>query len=457
MRLVVDSGAVLAGAPPPLVARLKEALTFPNPRYVAAKKYSRWIGKKLQPTLSFYREDALGLHFPRGFAAESVRICRAVTGGRPEIDDRRTQCPPVALEFTGRLRPYQQAAVAALLRREFGVLEAATGSGKTVIALAAIAAREQPTLIVVHTKELLYQWQERIASFLGIEAGLIGDGHAEVGAVTVGIVNSIKKSAPDLAKKTGMLVVDECHRVPASLFTEVVTAFACRYMLGLSATAFRSDGLSRLITYYLGEVSHRVDQQMLEESGAILRPAYLQKPTAFTCRYRGDYQELLKKLTADPGRNRQIVADIVQACRETKSTVLVVSDRVAHCELLERMLQAEGIATILLTGQLAAGQRQEAVQRIGQGRAEAVIATIQLIGEGFDCAGLDTLFLTTPIKFSGRLLQVVGRILRPAAGKTATVHDYVDQVGVLRKSALLRRSLFEATEAEAPLFAYSSR
>ncbi len=167
-----------------------------------------------------------------------------------------------------------------------------------MIALAVIARRRQPTIIFVHTKELLYQWQQRIEQFLGVEAGLIGDGNFDAKPISVAIVNSARRKLDVLAPRFGHLVVDECHRVPASLFTEVVTAFASRYSLGLSATAFRSDGLTDLIHYYLGVHRHQVDPTKLYRSGAVLQPQFIQRHTSFHYGYRGNYQQLIKALVS---------------------------------------------------------------------------------------------------------------------------------------------------------------
>ncbi len=437
--VTVSTDCLLQAASPGLIAAIKERLTIDNPQYTAAKRYGRWIGKGLRPRLYYFRESKQGIHFPRGFANQAVLLCREHMSVTPEIIDRRRLLEDIDLGFSGTLRPYQQASVDLAAKRSFGVLEAGTGSGKTVTALALVAIRRQPTLIVVHTKELLYQWRQRIGEFLGCEAGCIGDGRLEIRPVTVGIVNSVRRRTGELVPLFGQLIVDECHRVPATLFTDVVSTFDCHYLLGLSATAFRSDdGLTKLIYFFMGDRIHKVDQSELNATGAIVSPRLIRKETGFSYAYRGDYHALIKSLTRHQGRNMLIVDDICRAV-DQNGTILVVSDRVGHCQIFEAQLRLRGVEVALLTGRTPPDERTAIVADVRDGRLQVLVATIQLIGEGFDCPGLASLFLTTPITFEGRLLQVIGRIMRPAKDKEARVYDYLDDaVPVLRRSAKSR-------------------
>ena len=445
--LTVSSDCLLTGLSLPLEKAIKERLTIDNPKFISAKRYGRWVGKKLQPTLKYYEPVPTGLRFPRGFANQAILLCREHLQETPEIVEQRRLLPEVEYCFSGALRPYQERAVAEVSGRSFGVLEAGTGSGKTVMALAIIAARRQPTLIIVHTKELLYQWQQRIEEFLGRSAGLVGDGRLDLQPITVAIVNSARKQVNELVPLFGHLIVDECHRVPAALFTDVVSRFDCQYLLGLSATAFRSDeGTTRLISIFMGDCLHQVNQAQLQATGAIVKPELIRRKTTFTHPYNGDYHALITALVSHQGRNLQIVEDIVQAAGRPQSGVLlVVSDRVSHCEIFAGQLAARGLAVALLTGQTPPEKRAQIVRDVQAGELRILVATLQLIGEGFDCSDLSTLFLTTPITFEGRLLQVLGRIMRPSAGKLPMVYDYVDeQVAVLRRSAEGRKKVLAA-------------
>ncbi|HBT96245.1 MAG TPA: helicase, partial [Desulfobulbaceae bacterium] len=406
IKMTVAADCLLENISRDIEEAMKERLTIENPEYQAAKKYGRWIGKKLKPRLKYYESLPRGLRFPRGFANQAVLLCREITGADPDIIDRRRRLVPTDYEFHGILRPYQRQAVAAISRHSFGVLEAGTGSGKTVMALAVIALRRQPALVIVHTKELLYQWRQRAEEYLQRPVGVLGDGKADIQPLTIAIVNSARKRVTELAPVFGHLVVDECHRVPASLFTDVVSAFDCYFQLGLSATAFRRDsGMTQLIYFFMGDRVHKVDQGELAASGAIVRPELIRRATAFTFNYQGDYQAMIKALVVHEGRNRQILDDIMrEVTRPGEGIALVVSDRVSHCQLFTERLAAQGLKVALLTGQQTPEQRAAVVAQVRDGEVRVLVATIQLIGEGFDCPGLTSLFLTTPITFEGRLL-----------------------------------------------------
>jgi len=186
--------------------------------------------------------------------------------GPVEIIDQRSSLSDIDLRFEGQLRGYQRKAVDQLLSKPFGVLEAATGSGKTVMAAAVISARRQPTLILVHSKELMYQWRDRLREFLGIEVGLVGDGMCDIQPITVAIVNTARKKLDILSNRFGHVVVDECHRCPSTMFTEVLKAMPCRFQLGLSATPYRRDGLDPLIGWFVGIHRVKIPSDKLKES-----------------------------------------------------------------------------------------------------------------------------------------------------------------------------------------------
>ncbi len=196
-----------------ILKSIKRATTLDNPEYKDAVKYDRYVGD-LNPHVELWEEIRGGISVPRGWGLQCLDLLKRY-GIQPKLIDHKRAFPPIYFSFQGELRDYQTRAVQDVTQRAFGVLEAATGSGKTIMALAIIAARKQPCLILVHTKELLHQWADRIRSFLGIEPGLIGDGKYDVQPVTVGIVHTVRKHLDSLPEHYGHIVVDECHRTPA--------------------------------------------------------------------------------------------------------------------------------------------------------------------------------------------------------------------------------------------------
>jgi len=227
---------------PETIGQIKAALTMPNPAYESAIAHGR-AGWGISETLAFYDETEAAMVLPRGFGPE---LSRLLGTGVSWLDNRRVM-PEIDLTFNGVLRGYQDEATRRIIVNTQGVLEAGTGSGKTIMALAVIAARKQPALILVHNIELLTQWQERVRQFLGVEAGQVGAGKCDVKPVTVGIVNSVRTRLDEIAPRFGHVVVDECHRCPSTMFTECVRGFDARFLLGLSATPYRRDGLTSAI------------------------------------------------------------------------------------------------------------------------------------------------------------------------------------------------------------------
>ena len=450
LNIFLQNNLRLTGIPPQLYDLLTQRLKFPNPKYLENARMGRWNRGVPKELRFYYRIRGGGLVIPRGFIRQLITTCR-----RLDIDctveDRRRSLPPVDFAFNGQLRPFQQRAVQHMLRKEFGTLNSPTGSGKTVMALYILAQRKQPALIVVHTADLARQWSERIETFLNIpvnEIGRIGGGKKKIGEkITVALVQSLYKCAEAVAPQVGHLIVDECHRTPSRTFTDAVTEFDARYMLGLSATPWRRDNLSKLIFWHLGDVHHQVEKNDLIRSGQVLPADIIFRETEFKPYYDPvqEYSKMLSELTLDDDRNRLIAADIAAEAARHPGICLVLTDRKKHCKSLGALLRyGFSLPVDILTGDLNAGERQAVMDRLQEGRIKVLIATGQLIGEGFDCRELTTLFMATPVRFSGRIIQYLGRILRPAPGKKrARVFDYVDvNVEPLLKAAGARKKIY---------------
>ncbi len=450
MKIYLKNDIRLQDLPLEIRDSLMATLKIPNPKWLENNRMGRW-NKGTPEFLRFYRKSSQnGLRIPRGYMRRMILLCRH--HGLPcEIKDQRRDLPPVEISFNGQLKSFQRQAASVMLKKDFGTLTSPTGSGKTIIALYMIAKRRQPALIVVHTKDLAFQWIDRITSFLNIpasEIGFIGSGKNKIGEkITVALVQSLYKCADEVAPFIGYLVVDECHRCPSRTFTEAVTCFDARYMMGLSATPWRRDKLSKLIFWHLGDVHHEVDPSALVENGHILQAEVMIRHTDFKPYYDpvNEYSKMLSELTADDARNHLIASDVAEETQSNPGICLVLSDRKKHCDNLRAILRYKfKVDAELMTGDLSENQRKDVMEKLNQGKIKVLIATGQLIGEGFDCRDLSTLFLATPIRFNGRVIQYLGRVLRPAPGKNkARVFDYVDvNVTPLLKAAEGRQRVY---------------
>lgn len=443
--VVVDSKLRLpiANVPPEVRRAFREDLTLPNPRYVAAVKQGRPTGR-MSPTLSLYLEHGGWVVLPRGYAARALEHLRRA--GLPvRVIDRRLRLPEVDFAFRGELFDYQRRAVEAV--RASGILVAPPAAGKTTMALAVIAAVRQPALWVTHTQDLARQAVERAVQFLGLdpdEVGFCGDGVWRVGEkLTVALVQTLASRWDDtkaLARRVGMVVVDECHHTPATTFLHVVGAFPAWRRLGLTATPNRADGLWPFAEAVIGPVLHRVAPEELEAAGRLARPRLRWVLTEFRYDFDGDWHALIDALTADPERNRLIVE---LAAREARAghTCLVLSERVGHCELLatvlRRFLPPEQVA--VLTGSTPRREREAAIAGARAGAVRVLLAT-RLADEGLDLPSLERLFVVTPRRAATKVLQQAGRVMRPAPGKgEPVIYDFRDrQVPVLEAQARAR-------------------
>jgi superfamily II DNA or RNA helicase len=428
--------------------RIKERLTFDNPQFIENEHrgFSNWNTPR---EIFGYRIEANTLIAPRGFTGSLISILE-----KNDVDYKLQDCrrllEPIDFQFQGELHKFQQDALETILKKDFGTLSAPTGSGKTIMALAAIADRRQPALIIVHSRELLEQWAVSINTFLDVpikEIGVIGGGQFRIGKkITIALVQSLYKCASDVAPHIGHLIVDEVHRCPSRTFLEAVTAFDSFYTLGLSATPWRRDKLTRLIYWYVGNTVCEIDQNALIDSGYILKADVVTRETDFFTRLNpsAEYSAILTELSADFARNCQIINDVTREANNGSGICLILTDRKSHVETLAAMVIDRGINAEILTGDLSNKDRRTVVERLNAGRIKVLVATGQLIGEGFDARELSTLFLAMPVKFDGRLIQYLGRVMRPAPGKTmAKVYDYIDvNIGVLANSARGRQRIY---------------
>lgn len=425
-----------AGLPSALLNQLKRLAAFQNPEFY--KKQSMRLSTVLTPRVIACAEDLREhLALPRGCLPEAEDML-AEYGTKLEIADEREAGTPVDFTFRGTLTPLQEQAVKALLAHDTGVLVAPPGIGKTVVGSYLVAARKTSTLILVHRKPLLDQWIGQLALSLAIEpknVGQIGAGRAKPnGRLDVAMVQSLvrKGSVSDLVAGYGQVIQDESHHCPAVSFERVLAEVKARFVVGLTATPQRRDGHHPILSMQLGPVRFAVDAK----SQAARRPFELKlvvRETGFSSKGMPEgagIQELYAALAADPSRNDLIFDDVVRALEEKRSPILL-TERRDHLEHFAERLQSFTRHLVVLHGGVKPSQRREVIEQLASipnGEERLLIATGRYIGEGFDDARLDTLFLALPVSWKGTLVQYTGRLHRLHPGKTEVrIYDYVVQ------------------------------
>ncbi|WP_063047349.1 DEAD/DEAH box helicase [Nocardia pseudovaccinii] len=443
---------------PAMISAVKHAASIPNPEFYTRQRARRstWDTPRY---LRSYDETLDGdLVLPRGLLPLLTTLVESADSTL-RIEDNRIEGVPQSFHCSAELRPEQRAAVGDIEVDDTCVIVAPPGTGKTVIACAAIASRATTTLILVDRKALADQWRTRIADHLGFKCGQIGGGRSKTtGVIDIALLPTLARrtNVAELTNGYGFVIVDECHHIAASAFTEVLNQIPARYWLGLTATPYRRDQLDDLIYHQLGSRTHTVDSPaagQLPTNGETPAPHPVLEihPTQFA--YNGDADpsqpggmaEIYRALVADEARLQQITTDIHTA-HHVGAQILVLTTWVNHLEAItDRLTDAGCHDIIVLRGGMKARDRQAITETIRTRQADGspllLVGTGSFIGEGFDCPALDTLFLASPISFKGRLVQYVGRITRPHPNKTtATVHDYHDIRTPMLASSLHKRA-----------------
>lgn len=421
---------------------LGERLNFFNVEYAVKQR----MGLPTFGTERYFKtieKDDENILIPRGFLSQLLAYLNEQKISFALLDQRFT-ANPIKYLFSCKLFDYQTAAVNAFNNQDAGILVAPPGSGKTIMGLALVAKTKQPTLILVHRKQIANQWMERVEHFFNIPKKKIGQLVSNKKKVqlpiTVAMVQSLARleSLDDLAGQFGTVIVDECHHMPAKMFRQVITKLRPHYLYGLTATPNRKHNDERLIFIYLGDIIHEVKEPV---SNAVLNKVTFSEPlhgepivsvvirgTTLSFPFKistRNYQLAIKALCFDTARNEQIVDDVIEATRAGKKC-LVLTERKEHVELLTEYLKRD-FEIIAMTGNMSASKKKEKERQILSGHFQIIFATGQLVGEGVHFPHLDELFLIYPFSFEGKLTQYVGRILH-SDSKAKKIHDYCDEL-----------------------------
>lgn len=412
-------------------AELQPMLEFPNPEAEKQKKLQasgvvKWA-RYINPLVRLYarREDPQVISVPMGAAWSSER-------------EHWEVAVETALKGMPWLMPHQKQAIADVACMRSGIIVAPCGAGKTQMGLGLHQVRKAmdgPTLILVHTRDLAKQWQDRFVKVLGwspfMALGAFEFEQCAEKAQTACAGRCIVTTFQTLAKvkegvglrhwEFGTLIVDEAHHAPAKMFQDVLMGLRCRRVYGLTATPNREDGWTPAMLAWLGPIRHTVSAAHLQAIGLTMSPTVCKVETGFHS-WSGDFTTIVSDLLEMHDRNALIVKMVE---RHGDWPQLVLTSRVEHAEKLASLIP-ESVSVVGRTR-----GRAEAFAAVREGRAKVLIAT-QLADEGLDVPELVAVHMVAPSRAAGRVIQRIGRVMRSAPGKSRpTVYDYVDDMSLL--------------------------
>ena len=428
---------------------LKRIASFRNPEFYS-KQALRLSTYQTPRIISCADIDDEYLALPRGCEDAVIALLREKDVPY-RIEDKCNHGKPISVQFNGVLRDNQQEAVNVLASNSNGVLSATTAFGKTVTAIGLIAKHGVNTLVLVHTKALLDQWVKALEQFLTIDTipeenerkrkrrkplspigTLSSTGNKLHGIIDIALMQSCisDNEVKTFVKEYGMVIADECHHVSAVNFEQILKTVNARYVYGLTATPIRKDGHQPIIFMQCGPIRYSADakSQMLNQTfERLLVPRF----TPFRSIAGSDlsYTKVAEQLAEDEYRNLFIVRDVVEVLKESRSPIILTS-RTSHVATLAELLKPHCPNVVTLIGSESTKekrQKMEQLQSFPSSEPLLIVATGKYVGEGFDYARLDTLFLVSPVAWKGIVAQYAGRLHREFEGKQdVQIYDYID-------------------------------
>jgi hypothetical protein len=367
-----------------LVGFLKEQLNFLNTEYLTKKR----LGMSLYQVQKYFRlidETDKTISLPRGFLSRLLNFLYE-NDINYEVSFVMPKLANTKFKSSIKLKDIQQNIVDLALVEKQGVIVAPPSSGKTIMGIELIARQQKPALILVHRKQLLDQWVDRIQKYLNIPTARIGrfsGAKKSVGKeITVGLLQSFARSK-DLSSyrdKFGTIIIDECHHIPAKTFREVIANLNPEFLYGLTATPERKHNDEQLIYVYIGDIianmSDYVDDNTRKKSDhfeVVIRETGLAVPF----NWETDQFDLIAKIISyDTTRNTLVVNDILDQTKLGQKT-LVLSERKEHLKVLDLFLKAQ-CETIIFTGDDSVASRTSKMKQITDGHYQVLLATGQI-------------------------------------------------------------------------------
>lgn len=392
---------------------------------------------------NLYRENEAKFYLPKMFGIEFM--------GKPDANilPKGTDID-IQMSSAFSIKPNQQEpidkTIDALRTRGGGILALSTGYGKTVIMLYLISQMKKKTLVIVHKEFLMNQWRERIQQFLpGARIGIIQADKFDIDDcdIVLGMLQSISSKifARDAFDSFGMVAIDECHRIPCQHFSKALLKINAPYMIGLSATPTRDDGLTKVLKWFIGDIIFQASN--IEAGSVDIYRYHLEiegdaKYGNEIVNHKGvaQIQKMMDGIVGCKGRNQAILHLIQELLAEHDGRrILLLSARRAHLETIANLVEEHKVCT---WGYYIGGMK-EADLKTSEGKV-LILGTYSMASEGMDIPSLNTLILASPMS---KIIQSVGRIIRKKhVDLKPRVLDIIDHYSVFEGQATKRKTQY---------------
>jgi len=384
-----------------LIASLEQLATFENPQIKTLQALRKPIYNTPRYLKSYESENGK-LILPRGLMRRVIEIFFQNNLDTTYID-KRFYKEVIFPKVTYELRTEQQKAIEQISKKDFSLCVAPPGFGKTLIGAKMIEIRKSNTLVIVNKNMLLDQWIERFVNYFGYskkDIGYLGKGKNKLNnSIDVATMQSLKNNL-EIIKKYSFVIVDECHHIPALTFEKIIKQFCGKYILGLSATPNRKDGMEPLIYQQLGSIAYEIkSKKVFTNKLKIVETDFISNVDNFS--------DLINEMVNDDNRNNIIINQVLEY-RNRK--ILILTDRIEHIDNLELILKSKKIDYVAIHGSLNKNDQKLNMEKVSE--SSLVLATTSYFGEGIDFPHLDTIIFATPISYYGRVVQYLGRIGR---------------------------------------------
>jgi superfamily II DNA or RNA helicase len=410
-----------------LINKLKSFASFENPQIKVLLGLRKPL-YNIPRIIQSFEEDQTHLMLPRGLKNTICDFFNS-NGVSFVIDDKRyfNSCETKEVKF--KLRPEQNDAINEIMKNDFCICVAPPGFGKTLIGAKMFEKRSCKTLIIVNKNMLLNQWIERFVDYFEYDKkdiGYLGKSKNKLnGNIDVATMQSLK-NAPEYIHNYSFVIIDECHHIPAITFEQIVKNFRGKYILGLSATPNRKDGLQPILYQQLGDIAYEYKKKKTHYNKLkIVRTDFISEAD--------NYATIINELCIDENRNKLIIDEIKN---NINRKILLLTDRIEHINILEHLLNIEEIDYVSIHGSM---NKKEQVENMSLVKEKSLIlATTSYFGEGIDFPHLNTIFFATPISYYGRLVQYLGRIGR--GNQECLAIDFLDTNNAMLNSAFKKRA-----------------